>query len=149
MDTVPLSLLNMDRYSRTYSFDISNGVAAAEMEQNAADRDTSTVTTQTRAEYMEELLNSKPSEIYEVPRMQRDTFLELCGWLEANTDLTSTRSISIQERVLMFLWALNFNASCRQVKHRFHHSSETVNRQASLRPRGPTCFRHVLILMAM
>lgn len=76
----------MDLYSRIYGFDISNVVAAAalaaaEEEQNAADRETSIVRTQSGAEYMEELLNSKPNDIYEVLRMQRDTFLELFDWL--------------------------------------------------------------------
>jgi hypothetical protein len=79
-------------------------------------------------EYLQELLQSSPKRIYDVLRMQKDTFLELCVWLEINTELQSSQKISIQEQVAMFLWTLNYSSSNRQVKERFQHSGETISR---------------------
>ena len=79
-------------------------------------------------EYLQELLQSSPKRIYDVLRMQKDTFLELCVWLEINTGLQSSQKISIQEQVSMFLWTLNYSSSNRQVKERFQHSGETISR---------------------
>ncbi len=79
-------------------------------------------------EYLYELLQSSPKRIYEVLRMQKQTFLELCEWLEHNTTLQSSRYITIQEQVAMFLWTINFSASNRQVMERFQHSGQTVSR---------------------
>lgn len=78
--------------------------------------------------YLEELLGSHPTRIYDVLRMQRGTFLELCDWLEQNTSLQPSRSVSVQEQVAMFLWTVNYSASSRQVIERFQHSPETVSR---------------------
>jgi hypothetical protein len=79
-------------------------------------------------QYLQELLQSSPKRVYDVLRMQKETFLELCEWLELNTDLKSSRRISIQEQVAMFLWTLNYSASNRQVKERFQHSRDTISR---------------------
>jgi hypothetical protein len=54
-------------------------------------------------EYLSELLQSSPQRIYDVLRMQKDTFYKLCDWLEINTKLETSKHISIQEQVAMFL----------------------------------------------
>jgi hypothetical protein len=55
-------------------------------------------------EYLYKLLEGGSSKrIYEVLRMQKETFLKLCDWLESNTTLQSSRYITIQEQVAMFL----------------------------------------------
>jgi hypothetical protein len=54
-------------------------------------------------EYLYELLQGSPKRIYDVLRMEKDTFFELCKWLEINTDLEPSKHISIQEQVVMFL----------------------------------------------
>jgi hypothetical protein len=80
------------------------------------------------AEYIRELLSSHPKRIYDVLRMKKDTFLDLCQWLKEYTALNSSWRISIEEQVAMFLWTVNYSASNRQVQERFQHSNETVSR---------------------
>ena len=63
--------------------------------------------------YLQELLTSSPKRIYDVLCMKRETFIELCDWLEVNTDLKARGNISVQEQVAMFLWTLNYSASNR------------------------------------
>jgi hypothetical protein len=89
------------------------------------------MTGQAGCDYVEELLQSSPKRIYDVLRMQKETFYELCRWLGENTELRSTWRISIEEQVAMFLWTINYSASSRQVKERFQHSPETVSRYVS------------------
>ena len=96
--------------------------------QASMDTKTPQRTGQSGSDYLEELLNSTPKRIYEVLRMQRETFYSLCRWLEDNTTLRSTWRTSIEEQVAMFLWTMNFSASNRQVCERFQHSGETVSR---------------------
>jgi hypothetical protein len=38
-------------------------------------------------DYLSELLNSSPKRMYEVLRIEKQTFLKLCDWLECNTVL--------------------------------------------------------------
>jgi hypothetical protein len=78
--------------------------------------------------YLSELLQSSPRRIYDVLRMQKDTFYKLCDWLEANTSLQSSRRTSVRDQVAMFLWTINYSASNRQVMERFQHSGETISR---------------------
>jgi hypothetical protein len=80
------------------------------------------------SQYLSELLQSSPRRIYNVLRMQKDTFYKLCNWLEANTLLKPSRHILVQEQVAMFLWTINYSASSRQVIERFQHSPETISR---------------------
>lgn len=80
-------------------------------------------------DYLHELLQcGSLKRIYEVLRMEKETFLKLCDWLEYNTALQSSRYMSIQEQVAMFLWTINYSASNRQVMERFQHSGETISR---------------------
>jgi hypothetical protein len=76
-------------------------------------------TGQSGHKYIEELLSSNPKRIYEVLRMKKDTFYDLCGWLKEHTALRSTWRTSLEEQVIMFLWTVNFSASNRQVCERF------------------------------
>ena len=86
------------------------------------------MTGQAGREYLDQLLSSTPLRIYEVLRMKKESFLDLCEWLETNTDLRSTWRVSIQEQVAMFLWTVNYSASSQQVKERFQHSAEIISR---------------------
>jgi len=60
-------------------------------------------TGQPGCEYLHELLQSSPKRIYDVLRMQRETFFELCNWLEINMHLEPLKHILVQEQVAMFL----------------------------------------------
>jgi hypothetical protein len=85
-------------------------------------------TGQPRGVYLQELLGSSEKRIYSVLRMKRETFLELCNWLQTHTNLTPGRDISVQEQVAMFLWTINYSASNGAVAERFQHSGETISR---------------------
>jgi hypothetical protein len=67
--------------------------------QASMDTKTPQRTGQSGSDYLEELLTSTPKRIYEVLRMQRETFYSLCRWLEDNTTLRSTWRTSIEEQV--------------------------------------------------
>lgn len=80
------------------------------------------------SQYLMELLSSTPQRIYNVLRMNKQTFYKLCEWLNDNTELKGTWRTSLQEQLAMFLWTVNYSASQRQVAERFQHSGETVHR---------------------
>jgi hypothetical protein len=98
--------------------------AAAEAKPERTPRNTG----QKGGVYLQELLSSTPKRIYEVLRMKKETFFELCTWLQIHTDLKPSRWISIEERMAMFLWTLNYSASNQAVTERFQHPKETVSR---------------------
>lgn len=79
-------------------------------------------------EYLTNLLEGHPKRIYEVLRMQKPTFLALCGWLEEHTNVASSRYVDIKEQVAMFLFTMNFAASNREVCERFQRGNATVSR---------------------
>ena len=78
--------------------------------------------------YLQELLESSDKRIYDVLRMKKETFNELCNWLKVYTELTPQRVISVEEQVAMFLWTINYSASVRQVEERFQHSTDSISR---------------------
>jgi len=80
------------------------------------------------AEYLRELLECENEKrIYEVLRMQKDTFNQLCIRLR-RAGLKDSRYILIDQQVAMFLWVLNYSASIQATAERFQHSSETISR---------------------
>lgn len=60
--------------------------------------------------------------------MPRGVFLKLCGWLEEDGYLNSTRYIAVTEQAGMFVWADSHNGSNRTVQERFQQSGDTVSR---------------------
>jgi hypothetical protein len=89
---------------------------------------TSRSTGQPGGDYLRELLASSEKRVYEVLRMKKATFCELCLWLRRNGNLKDSRFILIEEQVAMFLWTINYSASTRVVAERFQHSTEPVSR---------------------
>ncbi|KAK9334839.1 hypothetical protein V1521DRAFT_137168 [Lipomyces starkeyi] len=82
-------------------------------------------------EYVDDLLHcGNERRIYRVLRMTLPTFYALRGWCLEHTQLRSskTRRLSIEEKLVMFLWTMNEGASNRVVQERFSHSGETVSR---------------------
>ena len=67
------------------------GAAEAAKSQN-----TSRNTGQPGEKYVQELLQGTEKRIYDVLRMKRETFSQLCRWLQKNTELASSRNISIE-----------------------------------------------------
>ncbi|KAK9324115.1 hypothetical protein V1517DRAFT_79325 [Lipomyces orientalis] len=91
----------------------------------------------TGQEYVDDLLHcGNERRIYRVLRLTLPTFYTLWDWCLEHTQLRSskTRRLSIEEKLVMFLWTMNEGASNRVVQERFFHSVETVSR----------CFHEVL-----
>jgi hypothetical protein len=81
------------------------------------------------AEYLRELLQSgNEKRIYEVIRMQKETFDQLCLRLRRNAGLKDSRHILVDQQVAIFLWIINYSASITATAERFQHSTETISR---------------------
>jgi len=82
--------------------------------------------------YVEELLTTAhPQRVWEVLRMQIETFFALCDWLIANTSLRSSRKkegVSIEEKIVIFLYITAHGASGREACERFSYSIRTILR---------------------
>ncbi len=70
-----------------YDIDIYDVIPAIIIgaEQASKAEKTAQRTGQPEHDYLEELLRSSPKCIYDVLRMRKETFFELCMWLEENT----------------------------------------------------------------
>jgi hypothetical protein len=79
-------------------------------------------------EYVNELLNSNhPSRIEAVLRMQLNTFYALRDWLLANTRLKASKSVSVEEKLVIFLHITTRPASNRDTQERFSRSGDTIS----------------------
>ncbi|KHN49091.1 hypothetical protein glysoja_045582, partial [Glycine soja] len=65
---------------------------------------------------------------YQMFRMKKLVFLELCDILETKYNLKKTRNVSIYEQVGLFLYMLSQPGSVRNCEERFQHSGETISR---------------------
>lgn len=80
-------------------------------------------------EYIQELLTSANDErIQQVFRMQLGTFNALREWVSNHTQLRSSRNISVEEKLAIFLHIVTRPASNRDTQERFSHSGETISR---------------------
>lgn len=61
-------------------------------------------------------------------RMTLNTFHLLRDWLLANTVLKSSRHMSIEEKLMVFLYITSKNNSNRDAAERFNHSGDTISR---------------------
>jgi len=77
-------------------------------------------------EYVAELLTSNERRIYEVFRMPKGTFLDLCDWMVMHAGLHETKKISIEEQLAMFLAIVGHHSTNREVQERFQVSGYTV-----------------------
>ncbi|KAG4920836.1 hypothetical protein JHK82_049774 [Glycine max] len=75
-----------------------------------------------------EILNGHPIRCYQMFRMKKLVFLELCDILETKYNLKKTRNVSIYEQVGLFLYMLSQPGSVRNCEERFQHSGETISR---------------------
>lgn len=80
-------------------------------------------------QYVEELLNSNhPDRVRAVLRMSKETFYSLRDWLLVHTYLKSSKHISIEQKLLIFLHITSRPASNRDTMERFSHSNSTVSK---------------------
>jgi hypothetical protein len=85
--------------------------------------------TQQGQQYVEELLNSNhPGRVRAVLRMSKETFYSLRDWLLVHTYLKSSKHISIEQKLLIFLHITSRPASNRDTMERFSHSNSTVSK---------------------
>ncbi|KAM0052193.1 putative harbinger transposase-derived nuclease domain-containing protein [Helianthus debilis subsp. tardiflorus] len=87
--------------------------------------------------YTQELLHGSSTQCHELMRLSRDAFVLLCNHFKEKSWLKSSRSISFEEKLAMFLTVIGHNERFRMVKRRFQHSTETIHR----------CFHEVLNAM--
>ena len=82
--------------------------------------------------YVNELLTTAhPQRCWDVLRMTIETFFVLRDWLLANTSLKSSRKksgVSIEEKVVIFLYIVAHGASVRDTSERFCYSKQTIQR---------------------
>jgi hypothetical protein len=85
--------------------------------------------------YVDELLSiAHPQRCWEVLRMTIDTFFALRDWLLAHTSLRSSsreEGVSIEEKLVIFLYIPAHGASNRDSCERFSRSGRTIQRSIS------------------
>ena len=87
--------------------------------------------------YTQELLHGSSTQCHELMRISRDAFVLLCNHFRQRNWLQSSRSISVEEKMAMFLTIIGHNERFRVVKRRFQHSTQTIHK----------CFHEVLNAM--
>ncbi|KAG5063498.1 hypothetical protein JHK85_004681 [Glycine max] len=78
--------------------------------------------------WVSEILNGHPIRCYQMFRMKKLVFLELCDILETKYNLKKTRNVNIYEQVGLFLYMLSQPGSVRNCEERFQHSGETISK---------------------
>ncbi|KAG4935664.1 hypothetical protein JHK84_049872 [Glycine max] len=78
--------------------------------------------------WISKILNGHPIRCYQMFRMKKLVFLELCDILETKYNLKKTRNVSIYEQVGLFLYMLSQPGSVRNCEERFQHSGKTISR---------------------
>ena len=72
------------------------------------------------SDYVDELLSSNhPNRIQAVLQMQLDTFYTLRDWLLLNTHLKSSKSITVEEKLVIFLYITTQPASNQDTQEQF------------------------------
>jgi hypothetical protein len=67
--------------------------------------------------FTEEILNAHPRRVLEfLVRMPMTTFLDLRDWMSQDTNLRATRSVSLEEQLMCFLWIIGHNSSNREAQ---------------------------------
>nr|XP_008362847.1 uncharacterized protein LOC103426541 [Malus domestica] len=80
-------------------------------------------------QYVMDLLNGHPHRLFDIVRMDKNTFKNLCSTLRELNFLQNDRSVCVEEAVCMFLFTISYTISNRVIAETFQHSKETVLRQ--------------------
>lgn len=84
--------------------------------------------------YTQQLLGGSNALCHELMHVSRDTYVLLCHHFKQKNWLQSSRSISVEEKMAMFLTIIGQNERFTMVKRRFQRSTRIIH----------TCFREVL-----
>ena len=77
---------------------------------------------------MNSILNGSDVHCIGQIRMSKHAFYELCNALRRNNLLSSSKNMSIQEQVLIFLEIDGFNERFRMIGSQFYKSIESIHR---------------------
>ena len=80
-------------------------------------------------EWVQEIINGHDVRCFQMFRMRKDVFLQLCNVLQCKYGLRPTRGMGIHEQVGLLLYVLGQPGSIRNTEERFQHSGETISRQ--------------------
>ncbi|KAL0561426.1 hypothetical protein IC582_001853 [Cucumis melo] len=78
-------------------------------------------------DYVIELLNGNDRRYFDCFRKKRITFIRLCEDLKSKTNLKSSRYLTVQEKVVIFLLIISHNESNRIAAERFQHLGHTIS----------------------
>ena len=80
------------------------------------------------AQFVKDILDCHPQTCYELFRMDKWTFVNLCHHLKRHENLKDTQWVTIVEAVVMFLLIVGHNVRMRVVADHFQHLIETITR---------------------
>ena len=80
------------------------------------------------SEYTRELLEGHPHRSYHNLRMEPWIFKALADYLSSRGLLKSTRGVTVEEQLALFMYMLARNASFTALCNMFQHSGETIHR---------------------
>jgi hypothetical protein len=88
--------------------------------------------TWTGQEYVDNVLNcGNPTRIHNILRMNLETFNQLRDWLVSNTKLKSSRNVSVEEKLFIFITIASTGQSNRRVQEQYNRSAKTVSQQVT------------------
>ena len=87
--------------------------------------------------FIEELLKGPSVTCYELMRMEKNSFINLCKKFREKKWILDSKHVIVEEKMTMFLMTMSHNLQNRVVRNRFKHSTQTVHK----------CFHEVLAAM--
>ena len=78
-------------------------------------------------DYVLELINGHEDRCYDQFRMDPNVFVLFCEELKSKGNLNSSRYVTVQEQVAIFLLIISHNERIRIVVERFQHSGHTIH----------------------
>ncbi|XP_052627804.1 uncharacterized protein LOC128134288 [Lactuca sativa] len=87
--------------------------------------------------YTQDLIHGDPIQCFDMIRLSQYAFVLLCNHFTQRNWLQHSRTISVEEKITIFLHVVGHNECFRAVKERFHHSIQTIHQ----------CFHEVLKAM--
>ena len=78
--------------------------------------------------YTQELLCGLNTQCLELMRLSREAYILLCNHFKQKNWLQDSRTISVEEKMTMFLTIIGHNERFRMVKRRFQHSTQTIHK---------------------
>ncbi|KAM6595916.1 uncharacterized protein LOC133034767 [Cannabis sativa] len=83
-------------------------------------------------DFVKQLLGGHERTCYELLRMDKNVFVELCTCLKQKEYIKDTREVKVEESVAIFLMIVGQNMRMRLIADRFQHSLETIDRHFRL-----------------